>query len=181
MNTKEYRKALIEEANEHGLDFKSNIPSAKLQVLVDKAQGASTGVSASDVDIPEVKIEVEVKREPADEYAGMTSHQIDHQKSRKKIQIAKKKAMETKVVTITNRDTRDAEFTTTAPLSFENNYFSLAKDAPLDMPIELEVSLIGIAESATMVIHKDEVIDGKRTGNKTPQLVKKYAISYGEK
>jgi len=31
-----------------------------------------------------------------------------------------------------------------------------------------------------MTLHKDEIIDGKRTGNKVATRVKKYAISYGE-
>ena len=164
---KEYRKTLIEEANELGLEFKSNIPSSKLQDLVDQAQGASIGVSA-----PVIEVKPEVDKVP------LTPRQAKHLTHRKAIAARKKEATKTRVVIITNRDNRDAEFTTTANLSFENQYFSLGKHVPLDMPVELEVSLISIAENVMMPTHRDEVVNGKRTGLKYTVLAKKYAISY---
>jgi len=88
--------------------------------------------------------------------------------------------MKTRIVTITNKDNRDNDFTTTASLSFENQFFGLAKNVPLDVPVELEQALIDIAESTIITHHKDEIVDGKRTGNKVPVSVKKYVVSYGK-
>ena len=176
MSDKTYRKNLIEEANELGLEFPSNIKSTKLQGMVDAKQGESVGVKPpveDKVEIPPVVEEVKppITRTPA---------QHRHLKNRQAIAVKKKNAFKTKIVTITNRDTRDAEFTTTASLSFENNYFGLAKNVPLDVPVELEIALIKIAERTLMTIHKDEIKDGKRTGNKEAFTVKKYAVSYEE-
>ncbi len=99
---------------------------------------------------------------------------------RKKISERKAAAMKTRIVTITNKDNRDNDFTTTASLSFENQFFGLAKNVPLDVPVELEQALIDIAESTIITHHKDEIVDGKRTGNKVPVSVKKYVVSYGK-
>ena len=85
------------------------------------------------------------------------------------------------MVTITNKDPRDNNFTTTASLSFENQYFSIAKNVPLDVKVELEQALIDIAESVIITLHKDEIVGGKRTGNKVPVRTKKYVVSYAEK
>ncbi len=166
---KEYRKNLLEEARDLGLDFPANIKTTLLQEKVDIAQGQSIGVSAP----------VE-KPEPVVTAAKETPAVSAHIKKRQEINARRQAAMKTKVVTITNKDTRDAEFTTTAPLSFENSHFGVAKNVPLDVPVELEVSLIKIAEQALMTIHRDEIVGGKRTGNKVAMSVKKYAISYGD-
>ena len=94
--------------------------------------------------------------------------------------LQKKRAFKTTVITLTNKDNRENDVVTTAYLSFENQYFGLSKIVPLDIPVELEAALIAIAERSMITLHKDEIIDGKRTGNKTPVRVKKYAISYGK-
>ncbi len=168
MDQKEYRKTLIAEANKLGLEFHSNIKSAKLQGMVDAKQGGSVGVSANDI-TPEVEKVVPDERK-------MTPHEI----KRRKIIASKRRAMETKIVTITNRDTRDAEHATTAHLAFENNHFSCAKNVPLDMAVELEVALIKIAIAAEIPVHKAEMKDGKATGNKVTVMVPKYTVSFEE-
>jgi hypothetical protein len=86
--------------------------------------------------------------------------------------------MKTSIVTITNKDNRENDVMTSVYLSFENQYFGLSKQVPLDLPVELENSLIKIAEGVRITLHKDEVRDGRRTGNKIPTSVKKFAISY---
>lgn len=87
-------------------------------------------------------------------------------------------AMKTRVVRLSNNDKRDSHVTTTAYLSMENQYFGLSKIVPLDIPIELEQCLIDVAKNVEIILHVDEIIDGKRTGNKRPQYVKKYVVSY---
>jgi len=151
------REELIAEANTFALDFPSNVKTLKLQNMVDEAKG--------------------IVSKP-------TSVVVDKLKKpltfRQKIIAKKKAAFETRVVTITNKDAREADQVTTAHLSFENNFFGLGKNVPLDIPVQLEVSLIKIAKAAMMTLHKAEIKNGKATGNKVPVRVAKYAISYGE-
>ena len=171
--SKEERAALIEQANELGLEFKGNISTVKLKALV------SGDNRVDEEDLPsEVKEGYVVPIPPKP--ASKMSAQERRLAQRNKIAAARKKAFKTRIVTITNKDIRDAEFATTANLSFENAHFGLGKVVPLDVPVELEEALIDIAKNAMMPIHKDEVKGGKRTGNKLTGRTTKYAISYGE-
>jgi len=159
------RSQLIEQATELGLDFPSNVKTVKLQNMVDEAMGVTK--------TPEVD-------GPAELEGSSQLTKVKTLSKRQKIAERKKAAFATRVVTITNKDPRESHETNTAHLSFENSYFSLAKNVPLDMPVELEVALIKIAAATEMPLHKKEYIDGKATGNMVTTLVKKYAISYGE-
>lgn len=159
------RKELIDQANELGLEFAKNISTVKLQELVQESQG------------PEEKQEEQTNNiDVSAEKPVLTSLQ----KRRKFIAERKAKALKTSVVTITNKDNRDNDYTTTAHLSFENQYFGVAKNVPLDEPVELEQALIDIAESTMITHHKDEIVNGKRTGNKVATAVKKYVVSYAK-
>ena len=100
------------------------------------------------------------------------------QKMRKLIAELKAKAFKKRVVTITSNDKRDNDVVTVAYLGFENQYFGVSKLVPLDVPVELEQSLIDIAKTTMITLHKDEIVDGKRTGNKVPVAVKKLNVSY---
>lgn len=178
------RKELLDEANELGLEFAPNIPSTKLQAMVAEAKGEPPALVEESVpDSPAVVVE-EVKEEselkvttaaPAINKPVLSRYAA----KRKKISDARGEAMKTRIVTITNKDNRENDFMTTVYLSFENQYFGLSKVVPLDLPVELEESLIQIASSTMMTLHKDEIVDGKRTGNKVPVRTKKFAISYG--
>ncbi len=170
----EERKNLIDQANALGLEFPKNISTKKLQAMVDESAG------------PAVKPEepAEVAEAPAaDEPVERIAPSAPMSKSlslRQRIAEAKKKAFATRVVTITNKDNRENSFTTTVHLSFENQHFGLSKIVPLDIPVELEQALINLAENTMMTLHKDEIVDGKRTGNKVAVTVKKFAISYAK-
>jgi hypothetical protein len=84
-----------------------------------------------------------------------------------------------KVVTLTNKDARENDVVTTAYLSVQNQYFAVARNVPLDIPVELEICLIKLAENAMITLHRDEIdSNGRRTGNKVTARVKKYAVSY---
>ena len=152
------REDLVAEANELGLEFASNVGSAKLRNMVDQAKGT---------------IEPAVKEQDLEKPKKVLS-------KRQVIAQRRKMAFTTRVVTLTNKDPRDSAHANTAHLSFENNFFGLAKNVPLDVPVELEVSVIKIAAAATMPLHKKEFVNGKDTGNMVTVKVKKYAISYGE-
>lgn len=90
----------------------------------------------------------------------------------------KRKALAKRVVTITNNDKRDNHMTQTCYLGVDNQYFGVSRIVPLDTPVELEQCLIDNAKSLQIALHVDEVIDGKRTGNRQLRMVKRYGVSY---
>jgi len=189
------REDMIEEANSLDIEFKSNIPGVKLAALIAEAKGEPVAVEETAIPSPAAIIEPPTDEGEDDEAEAvvktMTPTQAKNvekvpkkklnkfQLKRKKIAEAKKRAFKTQVVTITNKDNRENDMMTTVYASFENQFFGLSKIVPLDIPVELENALIAILENTTMTLHKDEIIDGKRSGNKRPFRVKKFAISYG--
>jgi len=198
------RDELMKQAEKLGLDFPKNIPSEKLSRMVDNAllseeAETTTQPNEEDDDLTDEEMKVEkdekaAKEEAAKEEAeAVTELQKSMKKTekedtdrkpskrmlmRRKIAEARKKAFKTHIVTLTNKDSRENDVMTTVNLSFENQYFGLSKIIPLDVPVELEKALIDIAESTRITLHKDEIVSGKRTGNKVPVSVKKFAISY---
>ncbi|MBS9783228.1 MAG: hypothetical protein KGV46_01590 [Pasteurella sp.] len=90
----------------------------------------------------------------------------------------KRKAMFKRIVTVTYNDKRDSDVTTTAYLTSENQYFGISRIVPLGIPVEIEQCLIDSAKEAEIVTHVPEILNGRRTGNVVPKLIKKYNISY---
>lgn len=182
----EERTKLVEEANELGLEFPANIPTKKLQAMVAEAKGEPPPIDEEVPPSPEVKKEEEISDQSVEEETSTvvesrpTKAMDAISRRRELIRKSKEEAFKKRVVTLTNKDPRENEYMTTAYLSFENQYFGLSKLVPLDVPVELEQALIHIAETTLMSLHKDEIVDGKRTGNKVTTRVKKYAISYGQ-
>jgi len=198
------RDELIKQAEELGLDFPKNIPGEKLSKMVDEALEPKQNETLAEPDPEydkltdeELKVEEDEKAatEKADkeEAEAVAELQKSVQKTekdnagqkpskrmlmRRKIAAARKSAFKTHIVTLTNKDSRENDVMTTVNLSFENQHFGLSKIVPLDVPVELEKALIDIAESTRITLHKDEIVSGKRTGNKVPVSVKKFAISY---
>jgi hypothetical protein len=157
MTNKTEREDLVDQANELGLEFAPNIGDKKLKELINAELGQEN------------------------DKVAIQTHLTPLQKRNIKAAERKKAALKTKVVTITNRDARESGIANSVHLSFENTFFGLAKNVPLDVPVELEVALITIAEKTLMTLHKDEVnAEGKRTGNKIPVRVFKFSVSYGE-
>ena len=173
------REDMIAEAHDLELEFKGNISNVNLAAMLAEAKGEPAPLNEKPPAGPAVKAEEPPK--PDDEVqepASVVLARSKHAKRRAAISRAKKEAFQTKVVTLTNRDPRENDKVTTAYLSFENQHFGLSKSVPLDIPVELEVALIHIAETALMTIHRDEVKNGRRTGNKITGRVKKYSVSY---
>jgi len=163
------RKQLLAKATDLGLTFPKNISTLRLEELIInslESEITPPAVNEAELAVPE----------PVEETPSISKLE----QRRNAIRTAKEKAFATQIVTITNKDNRENDFMTTAYLSFENQHFGLSKLVPLDIPVELEQGLINIAESTLMTLHKDEVVDGKRTGNKVSTQVKKFAVSYGK-
>lgn len=193
------REELLKQAEKLELDFPKNVPTEKLSRMIQES------LEAEDTPTPDAYQEEKSADEKAaeqkaekEEAEAAASIQKDIQstnskkastdkgdapmskraKLRMKIAEAKKKAFATSIVTITNKDPRENDVMTTTTLSFENQYFGLSKIVPLDVPVELEKALIDIAESTRITLHKEEVVNGRRTGNKVPVSVKKFVVSY---
>ena len=157
------------EADVLGVEYSKNIGTVK---LAEKIESYYTSQSAGD-SVKEKKEEV-VKEAPQ-------KKQVDAEVAhREMVQAAKKAAMETRIVTITSTDKRDNDVMTSEYVAVENQYFSIAKYVPFDIAVELEVCLINVLKEVYITLHKDEIIDGRRTGNKVPMSVKKFNISYEE-
>lgn len=182
----EERKALIEEANELGLEFAKNISDKKLASMIREEKGEPEPVDEEAPEGPAVKSDEELASEgiptPPEVPPTVKAVAPGKPKSRKAlIAERRRKAMELSVVTITNRDKRDNEVVTTAHLSVENQFFSISKIVPLDVAVELEACLIKNAETIMIPIHVDEIVNGRRTGNKITKHAKKYTVSYAKK
>ena len=153
-----------------GIEFKGNPKKAELESLIEEHyESQSAG------DLVKVQEEEEVKETTVKPAVKGLKKNIN-----KVVAKAKEDAMKTKVVTISSIDKRTSDLETTAYLGFENQYFGLSKLVPLDTPIELEVCLIEIAKTTEILTHVDEIVNGKRTGNKVPKKVKKYNVSFEE-
>lgn len=179
------RQDLIDTANALGLEFPSNIPSVKLQAMVDEAQEelpSATPEPLNETPPPspamkpeETDDEKEAQAASATPLNKLSANVKRELLKRVRINKAKKAATKTSIVTLTNRDPRENDKVTTAHLTCENQYFSVSRIIPLDVAVELEECLIHIARSTTITLHKD---DGTGTGNRMPVSVKKYAVSY---
>lgn len=167
------REELMNECNDLGIEFRSNASESALQKLIDDFKDKQAGFTPSPpvATKPEVAVDEQTK--------GNT--ETKEAKLRKNIAKRKAEAFKTRIVTITNRDKRESDVVTTAPLSVENQYFGIAKNVPLDIPVELEQCLIKVAENSMIPMHRDEIINGRRTGNKVTVMVKRYSVSYSDK
>lgn len=181
------REAMIAEANDYGLEFKGNISNIALAQLIADFKGEPLPEDEAPPPSPEAKPDPEPEADLEEELSVPATSEVQRvkdlaalrfRKKREKIAAMKRAAMKTQIVTITNKDNRENDVATTAFLSFENQHFGMAKNVPLDIPVQLEQALIDIAERCLITMHKDEVVNGKRTGNKVPVSVKKYVVSY---
>lgn len=178
------RATLVKQARDLNLVFAKNISTLKLEELILTTLEAETTPTPVDEIL---EVQKDAKEESQDDDDDNDNDNPPTQTNsklsalalrRQAITNAKAKAMELHVVTLTNRDNRENDFMTTAYLSFENQFFGLSKLVPLDVAVQLEQALIDIAEATMIPLHKDEIVDGKRTGNKITVQVKKFAISY---
>lgn len=159
---------LKQEADVLGLTYSPNIGIAK---LAEKIEAHYTSLSAGDSVVAKVEEIVEVKLE----------NESKDDLIRRLVADAKKLAYATKVVTVSNNDKRESEYMTADYFGFENQYFGVSLLVPFDIPTQLPQCIIDVIKSTPITLHKDEVVDGRRTGNRIPVQTRKYNISYDEK
>ena len=169
-------KELKAEVKGLGIEIKGN-PSK--ETLIKKIDEFYESQSAGDLvkEVEEVEETTEATGEVYD-VPGTVKELTKDQKLKKLVQESKKAALKTSVVTITSNDKRDNDVVTVAYLGFENQYFGISKLVPLDIPVQLEECLIEIARTTQVTLHKDEIINVKRTGNKIPVRARKLNVSY---
>lgn len=171
---------LKQEADALGLIYHPKIGAEKLSKQIEnyyKSQAAEDSVKSID-DVEDTTIVDQEDSTPKKPLQGPVGTLSKEAAKRKRISDAKAAAFKKRIVTISSNDKRDSEYVTTAYLSMENQYFGIARIVPLDIPVELEQCLIDVAKMTEITLHKDEVVDGKRTNNKVPTRVRKYNISY---
>jgi hypothetical protein len=149
---------LKEEAKALGIEFTGNIAKKDLIALIENFYNNEVAQDSVKVDEKIVKEIPKIKE------------------TRDPIREAKEQAFKLVKCIISSNDKRTNDVETTAYLSFENQYFSKARIVPLDVPVEIEYALVQIALSTMIVQHKDEIVSGRRTGNKVPGTVRKFNV-----
>ena len=163
---------LKQEADVLGIKYNAVIGAEKLAKKIEDFYESQAAGDSVQVRSEEPVVEDE-------EFLSPQARQSKYERELRKLVLdAKDKAMATRVVTVSSNDKRDNDVVTTAYLSMENQHFGIAKYIPLDIPIELEECLIEVAKTTFITLHKDEIIDGRRTGNKVPVSTRKFNISY---
>jgi len=157
---------LKQEADTLGVKYVKNIGAEKLAQKIEdyfESQAAD--------DLPKVKEEIVDEVTTIDKLSKETAKQKFIRESKER----QANRMKTRIVTITSNDKRENHMTTTAYLSCGN---AVSRIVPLDYPVELEEALIIVADTTPITLHVDEIVEGKRTGNKVPKTIKKFNISY---
>lgn len=157
------------EADALGLTYNQNIGAAK---LAEKIEEHYTSLSAGD--------SIQVKEEVVQPVAKDNKKETKDELIRRLAAEAKLAAFATKVVTVSNNDKREAEHMTADFFGFENQYFGISLLVPFDIPTQLPQCIIDVIKSTPITLHKDEIVDGRRTGNRVPVQTRKYNISYEE-
>ena len=159
------------EADVLGIEYNKNIGAAKLSEKIEvyyesQAAGDSVKVQAE----PEVK-----------DYQPTKVDNTDKELTKREyIARAKAEAMKEFVVTVTNNDPRENSVLEADYFGFENQHFGKSLLVPFNVPVALPQGIIEVIESTFIIIHTDEYIDGRRTGNKVTKQTKKYNVSYGK-
>jgi hypothetical protein len=162
------------EADVLGVSYSPNIGASKLS---DKIEAYYTNQAAGD----SVKVQAEVKEDEPVVKATGSKGETEAQRvirKRKEVMDAKTAAFKTRVVTVSNNDTRENGVITADYFGFENQHFGKSLLVPFNVPVELPQGIIEVIKSTPMTIHTDEIIGGRRTGNKVATQARKYNISY---
>lgn len=154
------------EADVLGITYSTNIGATKLG---EKIEAYYESQAAGD------SVKVQAEPEPVKDVKGKVDPEAEF---RKQIMAAKEAAFKTRVVTVSNNDTRENSVLTADYFSFENQHFGKSLLVPFNIAVELPQGIIDVINSTYVTLHADEIVDGRRTGNKTTKSVKKYNVSY---
>ena len=140
-----------------------------------KVEADDLGISYSN-QIGAVKLAEKIEEFKAKEKAKAEEPKKDVGKKLTDIQVRNMKATNLKNVTVTNLDPDNAGASTVYSC-VENEYFSIARVIPLDVPIALEEALIKDLKRRRTLSYVPVVKDGKNTGTFTHKAVPMYAVT----
>ena len=158
---------LKQEATELGIEFSANIGAAKLAEKIETYY-KSQETSGEEIQAAIAKKEAEEKSEEKPAVKGRGDRWA-------RAKAAEERANRTKIITITDNDTRENNQTTIAVVNCSNLYFDLGTVyLPLNVPVEVRQGHIDVLAGIEIPLH---VKDG-RTGLYTAEIRKRYSINY---
>ena len=163
-------KELKTEATELNLEFSGNVSKDALEKLIKEATIDEHVV----IDEPESIDKEEIIDEPVivDEPISAAKAPVALTRGQKAAR-AKKRAFTTKVVTITDNDSRENSYTSTVPVSCSNEYFDLpTMRIPLNVPVEVAQGYLNVLDEIEIPHHVVSKGGGTVTSSR-----KRYAIA----
>jgi len=144
-----------------------------LEELKKKADKLGITYSAQ---IGSAKLAAKIDAEEAKEKKTKVTTDKSKGKKLTDIQVKNMKATALSNVTVTNLDP-DNSGASTVYACVENEYFSIARVIPLDVPIALEAALIKKIKNMQSLSYVPVVKNGKNTGTFTHKAVPTYAVT----
>lgn len=155
---------LKQEATELGIEFSANIGATKLAEKIEEFY------KSQETSGEEIQAAVEAK-EKSEEKPAVKGKEDKYARAKK----AEERARQTRIVTITDNDTRENNQTTVAIANCSNLYFDLGTVyIPLNIPVEVKQGHIDTLANLEIPLH---VKDAKSGLFKT-EVRKRYSISY---
>ena len=158
---------LKQEATDLGIEFSANIGATKLAEKIDSYY-KSQETSGEEIQAAVKAKEAEEKSEDKPAVKGREDRFARAKR-------AEDRARQTKIITITDNDTRENNQTTVAIANCSNLYFDLGTVyIPLNIPVEVKQGHIDVLANVEIPLH---VKDAKSGLFKT-EVRKRYSISY---
>ena len=162
---------LKQEATELGIDFSANIGAAK---LAEKIENYYSSQENSEKEIQEAEVAARAAELASEEKSEVKPAVSDSRSKFKRAKEAEERARKTRVVTITDNDTRENNQTTVAPVNCSNLYFDLGTVyIPLNMPVEVKQGHIDALNGIEIPLHVKQM-----DGLFRYEMRKRYSIHY---
>lgn len=165
---------LKQEATELGIEFSANIGATK---LAEKIENYYSSQENSEKEIQEAEVAaraVELEAEEKSEVKPAVSNTKAEADRRKRAREAEERARKTRIVTVTDNDTRENNQTTVAVANCTNMYFDLGTVyIPLNVPIEVRQGHIDILNGVEIPLHVKQ-----KDGLFKYEMRKRYSIHY---
>lgn len=158
---------LKQEATDLGIEFSANIGAAK---LAEKIEGYYKSQETSGEEI-QAAVAAKEAKEQSEEKPAVKGKEDRYARAKR----AEDRARTTRIITITDNDTRENNQTTVAVANCSNMYFDLGTVyIPLNIPVEVRQGHIDVLANVEIPLH---VKDAKSGLFKT-EVRKRYSISY---
>jgi len=155
---------LKQEATDLGIEFSANIGAAK---LAEKIEGHYKSQETSG---EEIQAAVAAK-EQSEEKPAVKGKEDRYSRAKKREDNARK----TRIITVTDNDTRENNQTTVAVANCSNLYFDLGTVyIPLNIPVEVRQGHIDVLANVEIPLH----VKDSKSGLFRTEIRKRYSISY---